>query len=97
MSENMNIGVNETDIREEIARKEQEIRNLQSELTSVVSDIGDWKIAKCMEYQAMGMGAPYDIGKLHEQRQAVRDKIGEIENEIEKLKNTDDSETINEI
>lgn len=86
MDENMDIEANETNINEEIAKKEQEIRNLQSELTSVVSDIGDWKIAKCMEYQAMGMGAPYDIGKLHEQRQAVRDKIGEIEQEIETLK-----------
>lgn len=97
MDENMDIEANETNINEEIAKKEQEIRNLQSELTSVVSDIGDWKIAKCMEYQAMGMDAPYDIGKLHEQRQAVRDKISEIENEIEKLKNITDSETINEI
>ena len=88
MDENMDTETNETNISEEIAKKEQEIRNLQSELTSVVSDIGDWKIAKCMEYQAMGMDAPYDIYELHEQRQAVRDKIGEIENEIEQLKNT---------
>ncbi len=57
----------------------------------------NWKTAKCIEYQAMGMDVPYDIGKLHEQCQAVRDKIGEIENEIEKLKNITDSETINEI
>lgn len=84
----MNIETNGTDIREEIAKKEQEIRNLQSELTSVVSNIGDWKIAKCIEYQVMGMDAPYDIYELHEQRQSVRDKIGEIENEIEQLKNT---------
>lgn len=88
MDENMYIEANETNINEEIAKKEQEIRNLQSELTSVVSDIGDWKIAKCMEYQAMGMDAPYDIYELHEKRQNVRDKIGEIENEIEQLKNT---------
>lgn len=97
MDKKINIEINKTNTIEEIAKKEQEIRNLQSKLTSVVSNIGGWKIAKCMEYQAMGMDAPYDIGKLHEQRQAVRDKIGEIENEIEKLKNTSDSETINEI
>lgn len=64
---------------------EQEIRNLQSELSSQVSEIGDWKIAKCMEHQALGLEMPYDLQKLHEQRQAVRDKIGELEKQLEEL------------
>lgn len=64
---------------------EQEIRNLQSELSSQASEIGDWKIAKCMECQALGLEMPYDLQELHEQRQAVRDKIGELEKQLEEL------------
>ena len=64
------------------AELEQEIRNLESKLTCVSSSIGDWKVAKCMEYQAAGLEIPYDIGKLHEERQAVRDRINEIQEEL---------------
>lgn len=74
--------VNVTEVREEIAKKEQEIRCFESNLTSVSSDIGDWKIIKYMEYQAMGMDAPYDINELNEKRQAVRDQINTLEDEI---------------
>ena len=79
--------LNVTEVREEIARKEQEIRNLESKLSSVASNIGDWKIAKCMEYQAMEMEIPYDINELHEQRQAIRDTINQLQNEITELQN----------
>lgn len=81
------VELNETEVREEIARKEQEIRNLESSLSSVASNIGDWKIAKCIEYQAMAMELPYDINELHEQRQAVRDTINQLQNEITELQN----------
>lgn len=68
-----------------ISELEQEIRNLEASLTSVTSDIGDWKISKCMEYQSIGMKSPYDIFELHEKRQAVRDKINELQDEINSL------------
>lgn len=74
--------VNVTEVREEIARKEQEIRNLEAALSSVSSNIGDYKIIKCMEYQALGMEMPYDINELNEKRQAVRDQINTLEDEI---------------
>lgn len=64
---------------------EQEIRNLQAELGSQASEIGDWKIVKCMECQALGLGIPYNLEELHTKRQAVRDKIAEIEEELAKL------------
>ncbi len=79
--------LNVTEVREEIARKEQEIRNLESSLSSVTSNIGDWKIAKCMEYQAMEMEIPYDINELHQERQTVRDTINQLQNEITELQN----------
>ena len=81
------VELNETEVREEIARKEQEIRNLESKLSSVASNIGDWKIAKCMEYQTMGMEIPYNINELHQERQAVRNKINQLQNEIIELQN----------
>lgn len=74
--------VNVTEVREEIAKKEQEIRNLEAALSSVSSNIGDYKIIKCMEYQALGMEMPYDINELNEKRQAVRDQINTLEDEI---------------
>ena len=64
------------------AELEQEIRNLESRLLSVASPVGDWKVAKCMEYQIAGLDMPYDINELHEQRQAIRDRINEIQEEL---------------
>lgn len=39
----------------------------------------DYKIIKCMEYQLAGLEVPYDIETLHTERQAIRDKINEVE------------------
>lgn len=86
MKENINSEETSVSAMTPVEQKEQEIRNLTSSLTSTASPIGDWKVSKYMEYQAMGMEAPYDIYELHTQRQAVRDKINELRDEIEILK-----------
>ena len=57
----------------------QEICNLTSQLTSSVSSIGDWKVAKCYEYSLAGLEVPYDINELHAKRQAIRDRINELQ------------------
>lgn len=75
--------------REEL---EQQIRNLTAELASTVSPIGDWKIAKNQEYLQAGLEAPYDINELHSQRQAIRDEINRIRQEIEDLPEDSESE-----
>lgn len=85
--------VNVTEVREEITRKEQEIRNLEAALTSTSSNIGDYKIIKCMEYQALGMDMPYDINELNQERQAVRDQINTLEDEIVELQAQVDAAT----
>ena len=72
-------------IQEEIDKKEQEIRDLTQKLVSPVSSVGDWKVAKCMEYQAMGLEMPYDLEKLHADRQAVRDEINVLQDEIKTM------------
>ena len=66
--------------REEI---EQEIRNLTSQLQSSVSDVGDWKVSKCYEYVLAGKDAPYDMEELHEARQAIRDQINELQEQLD--------------
>lgn len=65
--------------------KRQEIINLRSELTSSVSDIGDYRIIKCYEAALAKKEAPYDADDLIAKRQAVRDKINALETELAKL------------
>ena len=57
---------------------DEEMRGLISALTSPLSDIGDWKVAKYQEYVLSGEESPYSILELHEKRQAARDRINEI-------------------
>ena len=85
MEENENLE-NETEMTaaiDERMEKEQEIRNLQSMLSSTASPIGDWKIAKHMEYTLLGMDSPYDIETLHTERQAIRDRINDLQEELD--------------
>ena len=67
---------------EERDRKAQQICNLTQDLVSPVSEIGDWKVAKCYEYSLIGEEAPYDIKELHEKRQAVRNQINALQEEL---------------
>lgn len=39
----------------------------------------DYKVIKCHEYALVGKELPYDIEALHAERQALRDKINELE------------------
>lgn len=45
-------------------------------------DETDYKIIKCSEYQLNQLPLPYDIATLHSQRQAIRDEINLLENEV---------------
>ncbi len=49
------------------------------DLTSYDSNIGDWKVIKCMEAYMIGNPMPYDIKELHDERQKVRDQINSLE------------------
>lgn len=61
-----------------------ELAELKLQLASPYSPIGDWKIAKIMEYRLLGYEDPYDLTELAEERQKVRDRINELEgNEVE--------------
>jgi hypothetical protein len=62
---------------------EAELRVLRSELQTNTSEIGDWKVIKALEYQLTGRAIPYDMDKLNSDRQTVRDRINEIEKQLE--------------
>ena len=53
---------------------EKEIGQLKSRLEET-----DYKIVKCSEYQLAGIELPYDIIALHTERQAIRNRINELE------------------
>lgn len=61
----------------------QEIRNLEADLTSNASEIGDYKIIKCYEASLQGKPMPYDVNELMTARQKVRDRINELQKQLE--------------
>lgn len=58
--------------------KSSEIERLKSELQE-----SDYKVIKCAEAMAVGAEMPYDVASLHKERQALRDKINELESEVQ--------------
>ena len=68
---------------EEVQEKQQEIINLMSQLSSTQSDIGDWKITKTYEARMSEEADPYDTTALMDARQEVRDRINELQQEID--------------
>ena len=55
-----------------------EIERLKSELQE-----SDYKITKIAEAMSIGAELPYDAQALHKERQALRDKINELESEVQ--------------
>lgn len=53
---------------------EQEIQKLKEQLEQ-----SDYMIVKCYEYQLIGKELPYNLEALHRDRQAMRDKINQLE------------------
>ena len=59
-------------------RRYMEIERLKSELQE-----SDYKVIKCAEALTIGAEMPYDVESLHKERQALRDKINELESEVQ--------------
>ena len=68
---------------DEMQAKQQEIINLTSQLSSTQSEIGDWKITKTYEARMREEADPYDTKALMDARQEVRDRINELQQEID--------------
>ena len=69
-----------------------ELAQLMSDLGEETSAIGDWKVIKIYEARLLGKEDPYNFEELAAKRQAARDRINEIQEELKKL----DTETNNE-
>ena len=54
-----------------------EIERMKSELQE-----SDYKVIKCAEALAVGAELPYNMTELHKERQALRDKINELEEQL---------------
>ena len=59
-------------------RRYMEIERLKSEMQE-----SDYKVIKCAEALTIGAEMPYDVASLHKERQALRDKINELESEVQ--------------
>ena len=59
-------------------RRYMEIERLKSELQD-----SDYKVIKCAEAMTIGAEMPYNAESLHTVRQALRDKINELESEVQ--------------
>ena len=55
-----------------------DIESLKSELQD-----SDYKVIKCAEAICLNAELPYDMTALHKERQALRDKINELESEVQ--------------
>lgn len=62
---------------EEGIPKSEEIELLKSELQE-----SDYKVIKCAEAMTIGVDMPYDVASLHKERQALRDKINKLEDQL---------------
>ena len=55
-----------------------EIERIKSELQE-----SDYKVIKCAEAMCINAELPYNMTELHKERQALRDKINELESEVQ--------------
>lgn len=42
----------------------------------------DYKVIKCYEYSLIGLDLPYDMEEVHAEREAIREKIRELEEKL---------------
>ena len=59
-------------------RRYMEIERLKSELQE-----SDYKVIKCAEAICLNEELPYNMTALHKERQALRNKINELESEVQ--------------
>ena len=72
----------------QIALNEQVVDDnglLLSEIERIKSELqeSDYKVIKCAEAMAVGAEMPYNVTELHKERQELRDKINELESEVQ--------------
>lgn len=76
-TQDLEFGDYQISIEEQQANILSEIERMKSELQE-----SDYKVIKCAEAMAVGAEMPYDMASLHKERQALRDKINELEKQL---------------
>lgn len=76
-TKDLEFGDYQISIDEQQANIQMEIERLKSELQE-----SDYKVIKCAEALTIGAEMPYDVESLHKERQALRDKINELEKAV---------------
>lgn len=66
-----------SDIEEGAPNSISDIERLKSELQE-----SDYKVIKCAEAICLNAEMPYDMTELHNERQALRDKVNELEKAV---------------
>lgn len=63
-------------------KTEIEKENQKAEIVTLEKQLKetDYQIIKSSEYQLLGLETPYNLDELHSERQALRDRINELEN-----------------
>ena len=74
----------ESDAEEYKISIDEQQANIQMEIERHKSELqeSDYKVIKCAEAMAVGAEMPYDVASLHRERQALRDKINELEEQL---------------
>ena len=77
-TKDLEFGDYQISIDEQQANIQMEIERLKSELQE-----SDYKVIKCAEAMCLNAELPYNMTELHNERQALRDKINELESEVQ--------------
>lgn len=72
-------------IEEKRMNLQQEIINLKTQLSGDDSEVGDYKVTKTYEARLKGESDPYDTNAILAERQKIRDKVNELQAELEEL------------
>lgn len=74
----------ELEKRQQISTIQNQIINLKAQITAT-----DYQVIKTYEYSLVGLESDYDIEALHQERQAIRNQINELEIRLAELTETE--------
>ena len=81
--ENGEYVVVEMDYKQQTAEECRQMRSMEIERLKSELQESDYKVIKCAEAMCINAELPYNMTELHKERQALRDKINELESEVQ--------------
>lgn len=79
----------ESDAEEYKISIDEQQANIQMEIERIKSELqdSDYKVIKCAEAICLNEEFPYNMTALHKERQALRDRINQLEMEVQSVEN----------